>query len=153
MILLKNLKIEDAFELQKSGYSDLSIEQVEALICDWNKKQVNGKYFEMFAIVSEDKIVGTVSLFQHTSEVVSIGPEVFCEYRRKGFAKEAMICACQMAKEKGFKIVSQQIRTNNTASIALHCSIGFETNELVYTNAKGNQVSIYLKCLIYAKSR
>ena len=148
MILLKNLKIEDAFELQKSGYSDLSIEQVEALICDWNKKQVNGKYFEMFAIVSEDKIVGTVSLFQHTSEVVSIGPEVFCEYRRKGFAKEAMICACQMAKEKGFKIVSQQIRTNNTASIALHCSIGFETNELVYTNAKGNQVSIYLKCLI-----
>lgn len=148
MILLKNLKIEDALELQKFGYSDLTIEQVEDLICEWNKKQVNGKYFEMFAIVSEDKIVGTISLFQHTSEVVSIGPEVFCEYRRKGFAKEAMICACQMAKEKGFKIVSQQIRTNNAASIALHCSIGFETNELVYTNAKGNQISIYLKCLI-----
>ena len=147
MILLRNLKIEDALELQKIEYSDLTIEQVEALICEWNKKRVNGKYFEMFAIVSEDKIVGTISLFQHTSEVVSIGPEVFCEYRRNGFAKEAMICACQMAKEKGFKIVSQQIRTNNTASIALHSSLGFETNELVYTNAKGNQVSIYLKCL------
>ena len=148
MILLRNLKIEDALELQKIEYSDLTIEQVEALICEWNKKRVNGKYFEMFAIVSEDKIVGTISLFQHTSEIVSIGPEVFCEYRRNGFAKEAMICACQMAKEKGFKIVSQQIRTNNTASIALHSSLGFETNELVYTNAKGNQVSIYLKCLI-----
>ena len=118
MILLRNLKIEDALELQKIEYSDLTIEQVEALICEWNKKRVNGKYFEMFAIVSEDKIVGTISLFQHTSEIVSIGPEVFCEYRRNGFAKEAMICACQMAKEKGFKIVSQQIRTNNTASIA-----------------------------------
>ena len=59
-----------------------------------------------------------------------------------------MIIACQKAKEKGFKIVSQQIRTNNAASIALHSSLGFETNELVYTNAKGNQVSIYLKCLI-----
>ena len=147
MILLRNLKIEDALELQKIEYSDLTVEQVEALICEWNKKRVNGKYFEMFAIVSEDKIVGTISLLQHTSEIVSIGPEVFCEYRRNGFAKEAMICACQMAKEKGFKIVSQQIRTNNTASIALHCSTGFETNELVYTNAKGNQVSIYLKCL------
>ena len=148
MILLRKLKKEDAPELQEYGYSDLSIEQIEALICNWDKKQVNGKYFEMFAIVFEDKIVGTISLFQHTSEVVSIGPEVFGKYRRKGFAKEAMICACQIAKEKGYKIVSQQIRTNNAASIALHCSLGFETNELVYTNAKGNQVSIYLKCLI-----
>lgn len=148
MILLRNLKKEDASELQKYGYSDLSTEQVEALICDWSKKQFDGKYFEMFAIVSDGKIVGTVSLYQHSSEVVSIGPEVFCEHRRKGVAKEAMMCACQTAKEKGFKIVSQQIRTNNAASIALHCSLGFETSELVFTNAKGNQVSIYLKCLI-----
>ena len=148
MILLRNLKKEDASELQEYVYSDLSTEQVEALICDWDKKQFNGKYFEMYAIVSDEKIVGTISLYQHSSEVISIGPEIFCEYRRKGFAKEAMICACQMAKEKGFKIVSQQIRTNNAASIALHCSLGFETNELVYTNTKGNQVSIYLKSLI-----
>ena len=147
MILLRNFKKEDASELQKYVYSDLSTEQVEALICEWYKKQFNGKYFEMYAIVSDEKIVGTISLYQHSSEVISIGPEIFCEYRRKGFAKEAMICACQMAKEKGFKIVSQQIRTNNAASIALHCSLGFETNELVFTNTKGNQVYIYLKCL------
>lgn len=147
MILLRNLKKEDASELQEYVYSDLSTEQVEALICEWYKKQFNGKYFEMYAIVSDEKIVGTISLYQHSSEVISIGPEIFCEYRRKGFAKEAMICACQMAKEKGFKIVSQQIRTNNAASIALHCSLGFETNELVFTNTKGNQVYIYLKCL------
>ena len=147
MILLRNFKKEDASELQEYVYSDLSTEQVEALICDWDKKQFNGKYFEMYAIVFDEKIVGTISLYQHSSEVISIGPEIFCEYRRKGFAKEAMICACQIAKEKGFKIVSQQIRTNNAASIALHCSLGFETNELVFTNTKGNQVYIYLKCL------
>lgn len=147
MIHLANFKKEDASKLQQYGYLDLSTEQVETLICDWNKKQFNGKYFEMFAIVSDEKIVGTISLYQHSSEVVSIGPEVFYEYRRKGFAKKAMICACEIAKEKGFKIVSQQIRVNNAASIALHRSLGFETNELVYTNAKGNQVAIYLKCL------
>ena len=144
---MRNFKKEDASELQEYVYSDLSTEQVEALICERYKKQFNGKYFEMYAIVSDEKIVGTISLYQHSSEVISIGPEIFCEYRRKGFAKEAMICACQMAKEKGFKIVSQQIRTNNAASIALHCSLGFETNELVFTNTKGNQVYIYLKCL------
>ncbi|MBQ9796644.1 MAG: GNAT family N-acetyltransferase [Clostridia bacterium] len=145
---MRNLKKEDASELQEYVYSDLTTEQVEALICDWDKKQFNGRYFAMYAIVSDERIVGTISLYQHSSEVVSIGPEVFCEYRRKGFAKEAMMCAFQIAKEKGFKIVSQQIRTNNAASIALHCSLGFETSDLVFTNAKGNQVSIYLKCLI-----
>ena len=148
MIFLRNLKVEDASELQKYGYSGMSAEQVEALICDWGQKQFDGKYFEMFAIISDEKIVGTVSLYQHSLEVVSIGPEVFDEYRRKGFAKKAMMLACQMAKEKGFKIVSQQIRTDNAASIALHRSLGFETNGIVYTNSKGNKVSIYLKCLI-----
>ena len=148
MVLLRNCKEEDALELQEHGFPDLSTEQVEALICDWSKKQFDGKYFEMYAIVADEKIVGTISLYQHSSEVVSIGPEVFCEYRRKGFAKEAMIRAFQIAKEKGFKIVSQQIRTNNVASIALHRSLGFETSELIFTNAKGNQVSIYLKSLM-----
>jgi RimJ/RimL family protein N-acetyltransferase len=148
MILLKNIKKEDASELRESRYSDLSTEQVEDLIRDWDKKQFNGKCFEMYAIVADERIVGTISLYLHSSEVVSIGPEVFCKYRRKGFAKKAMICACQIAKEKGFKIVSQQIQTDNAASIALHRSLGFETSEHVFTNAKGNQVSIYLKCLI-----
>ena len=147
MILLRNIEKEDAWELQKYGYSDMSREKIEDLICDWSKKQFDGKYFEMFAIVSDGRIVGAVSLYQHSSNVVSIGPEVFVEFRRQGFAKEAMILACQKAREKGFEIVSQQIRVNNTASIALHRSLGFETNGLVYTNSKGNQVSIYLKCL------
>ena len=102
----------------------------------------------MFAVVSDGKFVGTVSLYQRSSEVISIGPEVFSGYRRKGFAKDAMIGACQIAKEKGFKIVSQQVRTDNEASIALHRSLGFETSGLVYTNSKGNKVSIYLKSLI-----
>ena len=148
MIRLRNFKKENALELQKYGYSDLCTEQIEAMIYDWNKKQFNDKYFEMFAMVSDERIVGTVSIYQHSKEVVSIGSEVFFEYRRKGFAKEAMICACQMAKEKGFKIVSQQIRLNNTPSIALHRSLGFETNGFVYTNTKGNQISLYLKCLV-----
>lgn len=126
----------------------MSVEQVKNIICDWNKKQFNSKYFEMFAIVADKKIVGTISLYQHSTEVVSIGPEIFCDHQRKGFAKEAMVCACQIAKEKGFKIVLQQIRVNNVAGIALHSSISFETSELIYTNAKGNKVSIYMKCLI-----
>ena len=147
MIVLRNFTKADAFALQRIKHPNLSIEQIEALIHEWNLKQVNSKYFEMFAILLDENIVGTISLYQHSAEVISIGPEIFKPYRQKGLAKEAMICACTKAKEKGYKIVFQQIRTNNVASIALHSSLGFETNGLTYTNAKGNQVAIYLKSL------
>ena len=148
MIFLRNFIKEDAWSLQKIRYPDLSVDQIETLICEWNQERVNDNYFEMFAVVFDKNIVGTISLYQHSSNVVSIGPEIFETYRKKGFAKEAMIHACMIAKEKGYKIVSQQIRTNNTASLALHSALGFETNGSSYTNAKGNQVAIYLKCLI-----
>lgn len=147
MITLRNFTKEDALDLQKQ-HSDLSVKQIENMICEWNQKQFNHKYSEMFAILFDKNIVGMISLYQHSSEVISIGPEIFESYRKKGFAKEAMACACSIAKEKGYKIVSQQIRTNNAASIALHLSLGFETNGLTYTSAKGSQVAIYLKCLI-----
>ena len=148
MIHLRSFVKEDALELQKNGYSEFSSEQIKALICDWSKKEFDGKYFEMFAVVSDEKIVGTISLYQHSSEVISFGPEIFCRFQRKGFAKEAMMLACQIAKEKGFRIVSQQIRTDNVASIALHRSLGFETGGHIFTNNKGNQIYIYLKSLI-----
>lgn len=41
----------------------------------------------------------------------------------------------------------QQIRADNVASIALHNSLGFETDGYVYTNKKGNEVLIYIKVL------
>ena len=147
MIALRNFVKEDASSLQKE-YVDMSVKDIEDMICEWNKRQINDKYFEMFAIIFNKKIIGTISLYQHSSEVISIGPEIFELYRKNGFAKEAMMHACKIAREKGYKIVSQQIRTNNIASIALHLSLGFETNGLTYTNKKGNQVAIYLKCLI-----
>lgn len=148
MISLRNFMKDDAVILQKNSHSDLSVEQVESLICEWNQKQVNGKYFEMFAVLFDNNIVGTVSLYQHSTEVISIGPDIFEAYRQRGYAKQAMIYACDIAKKKGYKIVSQQIRINNIASLALHSSLGFETNGLIYTNSKGNQVAIYLKCLL-----
>ena len=147
MIILRNFVISDALSLQKISYSDLSVEEIESLICKWNEKQVNDKYFEIFAILLDEKIVGTISLYQHSKDVISIGPEIFEVYRQQGLAKEAMMLACSIAKEKGYKIVSQQIRTNNIASIALHSSLGFETNGSTYINGKGNQVAIYLKYL------
>jgi len=148
MIHLRNFAPEDAKLLQRTQCPDLSLQEVEHLICEWNQKQLNGKYFEMFAVLLDGNPVGTVSLYQHTTEAISIGPEIFQAYRRKGYAKQAMICALHIAREKGYKIVFQQIRVDNAASIALHASLGFETSGLVYTNAKDNPVAVYLKSLV-----
>ena len=106
MITLRNFIKEDAFGLQKE-HPHMSIKEIENMIFEWNKKQVNDKYFEMFAIIFNEKIVGTISLYQHSSKVISIGPEIFEAYRKKGLAKEAMINACDIARAKGYKIVSQ----------------------------------------------
>ena len=52
-----------------------------------------------------------------------------------------------MGIAKGYKIVSQQIRTNNTASIALHTKLGFETDNCIFKNKNDNEVSIYFKLI------
>lgn len=147
MITLRRFAIEDAPYLQER-YSNFSREQIEGMIHEWNSGQFGDKYFEMLAIISGGRIVGTILLYEHSSEVVSIGPEVFEPYRKNGYGKEAMLKACRIAADREYKIVSQQIRTDNAASIALHLSLGFETSGAVYTNAKGNQVAIYLKSLL-----
>ena len=148
MITLRNFEETDAAVLQASSYSGRTLDEIRAMIADWRKREHNGKYSEKLAVVLDGVIVGMLFLYQHTTEVISIGPEIFPGYRKRGLGKVAMSLACDFAKDKGFKIVSQQIRTDNAASIALHTALGFESNGLVYTNQKGNAVVFYLKSLL-----
>ena len=96
MITLRNFIKEDAFGLQKE-HPHMSIKEIENMIFEWNKKQVNDKYFEMFAIVNDTEMVGMISLYQHSPNVISCGPEIFECYRKRGFAGNAMMLA--MKKE------------------------------------------------------
>lgn len=80
-------------------------------------------------------------------KTIHIGPEIFPEFRRKGFAKKAMIMACDIAKEKGYLLVSQRIRVDNVASIALHTSLGFKMCGEAFINSKGNKICVYEQSL------
>lgn len=146
MVSLRHFNDSDATVL--SELAGVGVSEAAEMIRDWNSLAFHGRYFEMFAITSGGGIVGTISLYQLSDSVVSIGPEVFPEFRRRGFAKEAMLLAMDAAKSKGYKIVSQQIRSDNAASIALHKSLGFETDGYGYTNKKGKEVFIFLKSLL-----
>ena len=147
MVLLRNFKEDDAMEYMQKQNEGMSLDAVKALIAKWQEKEFAGKYFEMFAVVKDAEIVGMISLYQHSQSVISCGPETFEPYRRQGIAGEAMQLAMETAKSKGYKLVSQQIRVNNTASIALHNKLGFETDGYIYKNRHGNDVQIFIKLL------
>ena len=147
MITLRNFTDHDAVELLQKRSIDMPLNEVEALIEKWQEKEFDGKYFEMFAVIKDKEIVGMISLYHHSENIISCGPEIFECYRKQGISEEAMALAMEMAKNKGYKLVLQQIRVNNIASISLHKKLGFETDKYIYKNQKGNDVQIFVKIL------
>jgi len=147
MISLRNFTNDDAESFQKMQETNISLDEIKAMFAKWGEKTCAGKYFAMFAIVKNGELVGSISLYQLSRGIVSCGPEVFVAYRKQGIGREAMLLAMDKAKNMGYKVVSQQVGRHNTASIALHEKLGFETDEYIYRNKKGNEVLIYIKPL------
>lgn len=147
MVTLRHFEREDAPALRESRYPDMAAEEVRDMIDNWNKGKFQGRYFEMFAVMSDGGLAGTVSLYHRSKSAVSIGPEVFPPFRGGGIGRAAMLSAMKRAKDRGYKIAMQQVRSANAASIALHKSLGFETDGYGYVNKKGDEVFILLKLL------
>lgn len=147
MISLRNFTIDDAEEFQRKQGMRTSLEEIKAMFAKWEDKLYAGKYFEMFAVIKDGEIVGMISLYQRSGSVVSCGPEIFEAFRKQGIGAEAMLLAMDAARDLGYKVVSQQVGRNNVASIGLHNKLGFETDEYIYRNNKGNEVLIYVKPL------
>lgn len=143
---LRAFNLEDSLYLQQYRYNNSTKEDIEKMICDWNTKSYEGKYFEMFAPV-EDKIVGMVSLYAHSQDTVSIGIEIFHVFRNHGYGTSAVELALLEAKNKGYKIATAQVRCDNLPSIAIFNNVGFENNHS-YVNKKGNEVYFFMKVLI-----
>ena len=133
--------------LQKFYCPNMPIKAIEKMIGDWNTLDYQEKYFEMFAIVQAEKVVGTLSLYEHSKSVISIGIELFLGHCKKGYGTIAMHTALDLCTEKGYKIVYQQVRADNLASIKLHHKVGFETDNYIYKNQKGHDVILFFKAL------
>ena len=147
MVTLRHFTNADAPALQQLQNTDLSIHEIQNMIRAWNEGAYQGKRFDMYAIENDGKIVGAISLYQLSDSVVSIGPEIFSAFQRQGLGKAAMLIALDLAKTKGYKIAAQQVRRDNAPSMALHNSLGFETDHYVYINAKGKEILLYYKAL------
>ena len=146
MITLRNFTDADISVLQQYPYRNVPFAKIQETVHAWNQKRFQGTYFEMFAILNP-LIIGTISLYQHAPDIISCGLEIFPDYRRQGFGKEAMTLALNIAKSKGYGAVTNQVRSDNIASIALHQALHFVSDGNTYKNQKGNDVLIYQKTL------
>lgn len=145
MITLRKFNASD--EETICSKMNVSSDVAKRLISEWDTTQYQGRYFEMFAIAEDDTVVGTLSLYELSQSIISIGIEVFEEYRQHGYARAAMQQAMQLAQAKKYPVAFQQVRVDNPASIRLHESLGFEKEDSVYTNKKGRDVYLFVKAL------
>ena len=147
MTILRHFRAEDAELLRARLYPELESERIGALIEEWGTLKYGGKYFEMFAVEEDGRVVGSASLYEHSPSVVSAGNELFGGERGKGLGTAAMRLLEEAAAGRGFRIIKDQVAADNAGSIGLHEKCGFETDGYVYKNKKGVDVLIFLKAL------
>ena len=147
MISIRPFHEYDVEVLHQLYAPEMSEDEILDMIHEWETGIYKGKLFEMFAILNGQNIIGLISLYEHSNSVAGIGPHIFEDKRRRGYAKVAMRLIEAYAKEKGFRIIQQQVSTANLPSIALHDSLGYETDGYIYKSRKEQDVILYLKAL------
>ena len=147
MVTLRHFAPEDAESVRSRLYPDMTLEQIREMIAEWNTGSYQGRYFEMFAVLAGGRIAGCVSLLGQSRSMASAGIEIFPEERKKGFASEAYALILKRASEKGYRLIMDQVRPDNLASVRLHEKLGFESDEKIYRNRKGHDVLIFVKPL------
>ncbi len=146
MIRLRKFEERDAAALQKQ-MPDAAPEEIAELIRTWQSGVFDGKPFEMFAVTSDDAVIGSASLYGRSKSVASVGMEIFPDERGKGYASEAIRMILETARNRGCRVILDQVAADNKPSISLHEKLGFETDGYVYRNAKNKEILLYLICL------
>ena len=102
MISLRKFNHDDAESVRRNLYPDMTLQAVLELIDEWNTCVYHERYFEAFAICSDDRLVGYVSLFEHSDSIVSFGAEVFTDELRKGYAFEGIVRPLTKSSRRSF---------------------------------------------------
>ena len=147
MITLRQFTEEDAETVCGKLCPGTGEDEARGLIREWNSGAFEGKPFQMYAVICEGRIAGSVSLYERSKSAVSVGIELLPEYRGAGCASEAMGRILEIAAQRGYRLAVDQVRADNAASIRLHEKLGFETDGYIYKNRNDRQVLLYYKAL------
>ena len=118
MISLRNFMDSDAIEFQQKRNVNMSVNEIKALFAKWKEKEFEGKYFEMFAVIKDNELVGMISLYKHSENVISCGPETFSCYRKQGIAEEAVRLVMDIAKRITYFRTLKSYSVNKLANLA-----------------------------------
>ena len=143
-IVLEPISFSDIEVLKLTEYRNLSIESKTKLVNDSQKGICNGNFFRFYLIKIEKEIVGVLNLFGHGENKISVAPEIFENFRRKGLAIKSLSMAYTIAKENGFDTVIAGIRKENIASQKLHEKLGFSFVE-EFISKSGKLMKRYIK--------
>lgn len=147
MVTIRHFTDSDIDVIRTGLYPDMTENDIQNMLRDWNGGSCQGKAFEIFAVLCEETVVGTVSLYEHSKSLASAGAEIFAPYRRSGFAYEAMRLLLEHAGKRGYRVILDQVRTDNAASIRLHEKLAFESDRYTYRNRKDQPVYLFIKAL------
>ncbi len=147
MVSIRRFSESDLDAIRANLYPDMGDHDFRSMVQAWDSGSWQGKFFEMLGIFHDREIVGTISLYEHSKSVASIGIEVFESQRRKGYAYEANLLLLAHAKQLGYRVIVNQVRAENAASIRLNEKLGFESDFYIYKNKKDRPVFLFLKAL------
>ena len=127
-------------------YQGTTAEALRPMLTDSQSRCYQGRYYEVFSVRVNGCVVGSVSLFAHEDGTVSDGIEIFPPFRQCGFASEALMLLSDIARRRGYAVLTAQVRTDNAASIALHAKLGMAAGA-PWINRKGREVLTFRKSL------
>ncbi len=144
MITLRHFSRQDAETVRERLYPDADAGEAAGLIDEWNAGVWQGRPFGMFAVLSEGRLVGQASLLEHSPSVVSAGIEICGAERNRGLGTGALAALISLAREKGYRVMMNQVRADNRASIRMHEGLGFESDGYVYRNRQDREVILFI---------
>lgn len=142
---LEPLSKKDLLLMNDCLYPDLKEAQRQTLLTASLQKSNNNRYFEIFKIEQNKKIIGLIQVTEKTDCVVTCNIEIVeCE-RHKGYGFEALIAVLSLMCQKGYTIAVADIDEDNVAAVKLHEKLGFE-KERTYRD-QNTQKALYIRTL------
>ena len=135
MVVLRHFLEQDAGFICGNVYPDLTIDGATTMIREWNSGVHQGKYFEMFAVLSGDDIVGYASLLEHSHSTVSAGIEILRTEQNKGFGAQTLATLIDLAVSKGYRIMFDQVRSTATGRTRRLFSTSNRFNKFQFADA------------------
>ncbi|MBQ1965860.1 MAG: tRNA adenosine(34) deaminase TadA [Clostridia bacterium] len=124
-IALRSFTFDDVPVLKRYLYSKRSDKSVYNIVEAWNTKILEGRYNEMFAVTVDGSVVGYVQLTEQSDGSVSLEVFIFSDYRGKTYGTQSARALLSLAKDKGYSVITAQVRSENIPSCRLCQRVGF----------------------------